>query len=455
MWLEYQAVLFVLDSLMSKHVMLNSSKLENSINCLYDDRFGIISDIEKYSLTEYPTTFKHYYAQMCDLKPICGNSNIRIGKGLATNERRAFLKAVGEGVERYCSAYYYKKDLLFCTYDKSTYNLLSPNSFVLYEEDFYNSHPLYSIFTKDSPVYWTKAINLSTNDEVYVPAIMTYFPYICSNTEAKIIQNNTTGLACHDTFENAALGAICEVIERDSVMIFWRNLISPRKIDPSSLPSNIKKIIHKIEGTKYTISLYDITTDTKICTVLSLLDNKFNQSSPIVVAGATNLVAENAVLSAIEELELARLHTENADLNISTINHTEHEVIKIRTFLDHLKFWSNAENKKHLDFIKKSNSVIDFCMLNNYEYSEKDNALSFLTNRLKELSMDVYIADLTTPDIAKFGIHVVRAIVPQAHPFSFGYGFENFRCKRLLTVQESFGLCKKNIGINKIPHPYP
>lgn len=430
----------------------NKPNLFELLPDLLDKKFGIVQRFERFYPDLTITSIYHYYSYMGNTKAFCNQQNIRYGKSAASTEERAQLKALGEGVERYSASVYDKNKLLLSTFNKIRMPALSCEDILSYSDKFYCNHLNYKKFHNDLSIRWTEAVDLATNEKVYVPAAMVYLPYQINDQENKIIQNISTGLASHVTYENAATNAICEVIERDAFMIHWRRLITPPKIDISTLPNNLQTILDNYRKCGFEISLYNITTDIKVPTIIALMESQRLDQPPLILSGACSLLTENAILSAIEELDLAREHSYNILKKDKLVGLSSPELV--RTNKDHMLFWHCKENLQYINFIKNSDQFISFDKLSKLDIAASPSTLKILVNRVQDVGLDIYIADITSSDIASYGLSVVRAIIPKAHPLSFGYGYEEFNCPRLDTVPNYLGI-NNSAKLNLIPHPFP
>ena len=76
-------------------------------------------------------------------------------------------------------------------------------------------------FTRSTPVRWTEALDPLSGERIHVPASMVYMPYYfhLASGDTPIVQPISTGMACHCTPAEAAITGICEVIERDALML--------------------------------------------------------------------------------------------------------------------------------------------------------------------------------------------------------------------------------------------
>ena len=68
----------------------------------------------------------------------------------------------------------------------------------------------------------------------------------------------------------------------------------------------------------------------------------------------------------------------------------------------------------------------------------------------------VAYAELTTSDVAPYGIHVARAIATGLQPIHFGWGEERFGGRRLFELPYQLGFApavRTETDLNPCPHP--
>lgn len=436
----------------------NFDHLSSALNDLLDERFGIIHKISEYrSLTSIPL-FYFYDVFMCDTKAFCGYSNFRNSRGVAINKDRALAKAIGEGIERYCSAIYNKNDLPYTSYRNANFNCINPSNFLTYSPSLYKEKKFaWNRFNRTTKVRWTKAIDLTNkNTSINVPAAYVYLPYVYGETESRIIQNISTGLAFHSSLEMAKITSILEVIERDSFMIFWRNKMAPPKIRICSLPDYIQCLIHRYNSTFQNLTLFDITTDIKIPTVLAVLRSTAIGNPGLIISASCKTSPEQAIISAIEEVELTRVHCIDF-LQSMALSNVDKTCTEFKNQKDHLLFWYNQQNSKFANFLFDSHIEVEMKDMANIGKSTYQEELNLIIQLLSDLDYQILIANITTSDIAWYNLHVVRAIIPQLHPLSFGYTNQDFICDRLKSVPKKLGIkIKKKLNTNQyIPHPFP
>src|SRR5262249_40557602 len=145
--------------------------------------------------------------------------------GVSTDRYVGIAKAMGEAVERYCSAFFDYNELSLSRYRDIQQPATSPGSYALYRPEQYERGDLQWVpFDLDALVCWAHGTSLVTQTQVMLPAAMVFVPYQyrLSVGEAPVAQPISTGLAAGCSFEEAALSGLCEVIERDAFTITWQ-----------------------------------------------------------------------------------------------------------------------------------------------------------------------------------------------------------------------------------------
>ena len=145
---------------------------------LVSDRVGVISEVVFMETTpEEPAV---YWAQSrpADLCPMAGRPALNGGNATSVDPDRATMKAVGESIERYCSAFYNDDEFVFGTYEEIPGEALRPEDFALFSTLQYRQADFpFAPFTRQTPVRWTSGHSLLDDRAKWVPASSVYIPY--------------------------------------------------------------------------------------------------------------------------------------------------------------------------------------------------------------------------------------------------------------------------------------
>ena len=214
-------------------------------------------------------------------------------------------KALGEAVERYCSARFDVDELCLCSRREADFRCVDPADCEVYHPDQLKQPGFPFVpFDDDTTIRWTPAVDPLTGETWHVPAAMVYMPYYyyIGTDDSPIVQPISTGMACHCSSAEAALSAACEVIERDAFTITWQARLAAPRSRSSRSATPITTGCSAFERTGATVSLFDITLDTAIPTVLSVLSSPSPNPPARTFATATSPSPETAVRCSLEEL---------------------------------------------------------------------------------------------------------------------------------------------------------
>jgi len=143
------------------------------------------------------------------------------------------------------------------------------------------------------PMQWTWATSLTTGHDTLIP--FSWFFAI----------NEFNGPSAGNTYEEAALQGISEVVERHVCALVSHNRIPTPRIDPATVRDPVARdLLAKFAKHEIDLYLNDFSLDTGISTVAALaIDrNTFPGSSEIVFTAGTTPDPEKAIIRAITEV---------------------------------------------------------------------------------------------------------------------------------------------------------
>lgn len=404
--------------------------------------------------------FFHYRARSCDTAAFARETNFRDSGGASVRREGAMAKAVGEAIERYSSAIFDVENLPLSSYDSASFPCTAPEDFALYLPEQYQQPGFPWVpFRRDVRVRWTPARDLITGQEVHVPACRVYMPYTyyLGTGDAPIDQPISTGLACHMDWARAALNGVCEVVERDAVMIAWQAKISPPQIRVETLSDANYDLVQRLEHGGASVTILDLTLDHGIPTVLSTLRGATPATPALVVAGSSSPDPEEAVRKSLEELAHTRRYSQYI------LNHAPRLVPDPPAFesvvdqITHLNFYVDPANLPCAAFLYESRKRIEFDELPNLTTGNPAGDLDVLAARIAGVGEQVLVSDITSTDVESVGMKVVRAVIPGFHPLHMGHQHRSLGGRRLREVPQKLGHrgIPETAPDNPAPHPYP
>lgn len=429
---------------------------------LVDSKVGIISEIKELPTEEDDPRFVHYLSRAADTSAFSRLRNFAANGGVSTNRRVAVAKALGEGIERYCSAIFSYHDLTFASFTELRQPATHPESFALYHpRQFEDSSFCWRPFTADTRVAWIPATSLRTGEQVFVPAAMVYAPYqyVKDGPDAPIVQPISTGLACGCSFHETAISALCEVAERDAFMLMWQLRLSRPLIEPATLPPVCRDLLQRFRSVGIDVHLVDITTDVEIPTIVSVGLSPATNSPALAIAAASDPAPAAAVTKSLEELAHTRKyakqimrHTPPVTCDVAR-GHPD-----VTDQRQHLRFYCPQPARALAEFVWSSSERRAFSdIVDRTCGTTRAAELASIVESFLRLGFEPVLCDLTTPDIRDLGLYVMRAVVPGMQPLFMGYRNRALGGKRLHAVAQTQG-CRAHEGCiedNPYPHPFP
>ncbi|MEE3650611.1 MULTISPECIES: YcaO-like family protein [unclassified Brenneria] len=434
------------------------SRMADAMPYLLDNHVGIIEQVQEHPVEADSPRFFRYICTAANTTAFGEHRNFAVGGGAATSREMALAKTIGEAIERYCAAIYDKTQMPLTSYDQAPFPCVHPEQFVLYTSAQHSySDFMFDPFLPSSPVRWVPALNLKTNLQIHVPAAMVYVPYFFykDGDETPIGQPISTGLSCHCSYEEAAIGALCEVIERDCFMITWQARLSRDQIRQDNLSAVNRDLIQRFTAVGYQVYLMDISNESQIPAVMAVARHNTDYV-PLVVAASVALNGEEAIRKALEELAHTERYAFQMKGEVPRLE-DDPEYDNIQGQADHVNFWLDPANARHADFLHASNHFRDYRDMPDFTGQTHAISLRNLVNKLDQTGYQALICDITSSDVRELGFWVLRAIVPGYHPLFMGYHHRPLGGKRLWQVPQLLGFPGLAPGAtdNPFPHPFP
>ena len=332
--------------------------------------------------------------------------NLAHGSGDSQDSARTV--ALMEAIERYCGLFPPQPDII-CSFAHLDGTALLPTELPLFSTAQYARPGFpYCPFEPDLTLGWTWGWNVSRGERILVPSAAVWY-----GAEDLLVGETSNGVAAHSSPGQALHNGVLELIERDAFMIHWLHRISPPRFDPGQLRGEAAAMVQRIEEQGYTVVLADITTDLNVPVVLALGVHELRKRPALLVGAGASLDGATALRRAVRELYAAATGImENWELR-QPLN--PDEVVDLK---DHSRAY------EHPDWLPKASFLWAGSVT-----KEPPGALSAespprglrpLVEQLGGKGHDVIGVDISTPEVARCGVRVVRAIVPGLQPLAFG-----------------------------------
>jgi ribosomal protein S12 methylthiotransferase accessory factor len=363
-----------------------------------------------------------YYSggAVCDVGRLVGGRSWQPpAGGVGVSPETAVMSAVGEAVERYCSAFIPTTELVPGAYrDLSRHQpCQDPRRLSFFSRDCIDQQKLnVPMRLEDHEMYWAQGRNIHDDEPLLLPAPWVYLPYSVPG-EAVVVPGNSTGLCCAPTIENALTGAILEAVERDAYVSCWRWGGQPPRL---KLPDSIwaREIKNLVPLNYWQHAMYDLTGDSGIPVILVVLQppcwmgKQSGLDTWYCHGAAAHPDPVVALKKALMEACLAWKHIEmfwpaNRDWT------AERDLSNLTDFDAHTLFYNvHPEYRKKLKFLDQG-PLLEWGNSCGTAGSGPDPEmeLSWIKDRLSSAGIRGGWIDLTTSDAASCGLHVVRALL--------------------------------------------
>jgi ribosomal protein S12 methylthiotransferase accessory factor len=192
------------------------------------------------------------------------------GTGVAIEEEPARLAAVAETVERYAAMAPAPDALLVraaCSELDGT--AVSVSRFALLSAAQYRRFRRLRPASDTAPIDWVWSASLTHGRPALVPAVLVYLGRDRHPPNDFILEVTSTGTACHVSLPHAVLAALCEVLERDALTVWWQNRLPPTLLDTEG--TAVAGLLGgTLSAARHHLRLYALPTDAPFPVVLAV-----------------------------------------------------------------------------------------------------------------------------------------------------------------------------------------
>ena len=312
------------------------------------------------------------------------------------------------------------------------------------------------------PLRWVRGWSLTRGREVFVPAVLVYLKLPVRSPSERFINMVSTGTAAHSDLREAVLGGMLEVVERDAIALTWlqRLRLPEVVVDPDALGPEAAEYHRVGTSTELTVHLRDATTDYGIPILYAVQTSEVDTELAQVVAATCDLDPQRA---------LAKIHRELASLRIALRSHARSPRAKEVTGQDMTvvggALADAAPSMRHVfDFLlegpRPARRLADVGRLELRSTREPSagsaaDPLARVVSALERAGSEAVVVDITTNEARQVGMHVVKALVPEAVPLSFSHHARYLATPRLYEAPRAMGLTAHDeAGINPVRQPF-
>jgi ribosomal protein S12 methylthiotransferase accessory factor len=379
------------------------------------------------------------------------------GKGMTQVEARA--SGLGEAIERYAGGSVDPRTIVYARRGELDGASLDPRDLVLYDPQQYVALP-YQPYAETSVLGWVRGRSLVSGARVYLPALAAYMDYQAQHPSEYLFPVTSNGLAAGASLTQAILAATYEVLERDAFMITWFGRLPTRRVDPLTHPeAAIRAVCRAYQRRGVDLGLWQVPTDHPCAVFLALGLQQPGSTGPAVIAGlGADLTPARAARKAI--LEVGQIHPSyrrslrrpQVQQQVATLVEDPQRVADMH---DHGLLYCSPALLPALGFLLDRTPEPG---------AWQPGSAGSAGAQLEQLVMycragqgDLLYYNLTPPDLARWGLSVVRVILPGYQPIAFGAQEPRLGGRRLYELPQQLGLTSARLqfsDLNPYPHPF-
>ncbi|MCX5192580.1 TOMM precursor leader peptide-binding protein [Streptomyces sp. NBC_00249] len=372
-----------------------------------------------------------------------------------------------EGLERYAGTHRRTgTSVLTASYAELGGRALDPARCGLYPDATYRDDPMVSPFDPERPIPWVYGHSLRDDRPVLVPHRLAY--YSAGLAADNFVFECSNGCAIGSCLEEALLGALLELIERDAFLLAWYGGQRLTEIDLDSVPGPaVRTMVDRAALQGYDVHAFDNRIDLAVPVVTGLAVRRDGGPGLYSFGAGAALDPAAAVESALSEVltyipHLPRQVAERqGELEAMTRDFGRVEHLK-----DHAQLYGLPAMAPYVRTYREPLSVRPMAELyRSWEAGVRPSTgdlrddLLFCVGELTRAGHDVIVVDQSTPEQLRMGLRTVCAIVPGLLPIDFGWSRQRAPyLPRLRTAAHRAGLRDAPLTdaeIRLVPHPFP
>jgi bacteriocin biosynthesis cyclodehydratase domain-containing protein len=340
------------------------------------------------------------------------------GKGMTESQAKA--GAIGEAIERYSGVFRGDEPVVRGTYHTLGAQALHLDDCLCFSPAQYEArhawnaradiayfHKVFRPFDESQELDWSPLWSLTQSTFKYLPTAYCYYGYVEDSQTAPCVADSN-GCAAGNTLEEAILQGFLELVERESVSIWWYNRARRPAVDIDSfnIPylHALRDYYRQIDRELWVI---DLTTDLGISTFAAISRRTDRPVEDIIVGFGTHLDPTIGLLRAITELNqfLPTVCNRAPDGSTSYTSHVEYAV----------HWWKTATlaSERYLtpDPRVAARRAADYCNLSSDDIrTDVQRCVAIAA----AAGLETLVQDQTRPDI---GMSVCRVVVPGLRHF--------------------------------------
>lgn len=337
------------------------------------------------------------------------------GKG--TTQQQAQVSAMGEAFERYSISYHGDEPSIWRSHREIGSSAVGLRGCMNFSDLQYCNRRSWNAslrgarlnvvprpLDEDQEIQWVRAWSLSQQRECWLPASYCFVGHPESRTHF-FSSADSNGCAAGNTPEDAILRGFLELVERDSVAIWWYNRIRRPEVNAASFcPQYFPALKAHYATLNREVWVLDLTSDLGIPTFVAISYKPSQAAQDIILGCGAHLNPKAAMLRALSELnQFLPVFRHGLGGKVEYDFPDEEAVVWWKT--------AKCEDEKYLLPVDACKNVADYIDL------ERDDLLDDIgvcLDVVREVGLELIALDHTRPEV---GVPVWRIVVPGLRHF--------------------------------------
>jgi ribosomal protein S12 methylthiotransferase accessory factor len=307
-------------------------------------------------------------------------------------------------------------------------------------------------FPLDAEVTYVPVWKLADGEQVLIPAGYVHVHFWPTSPEPVVTLPISTGLAFRQSLVDALWHGLCEVAERDALMITWWLRSSVREVtvqvaDVADAPLALATRLSALGASGLVARFFDITTDFRVPTVFCLL---FGPGYPHLTVGAACRADPMAAMcKSLDEAIAGRVYLRGRP----SAGQRHDPANPPRRLEDHMLLYADGGDRAAYEFLTEGSEPLhlrDFLNGDWWSAPAGMDDLVALAKRLLRQGLTVFWADVTAPEVSNLG-RVIKVVVPEMVPLSPDHSVRWLATPRLIATGRVRNVTMA--AFNPYPHP--
>jgi|GEM_PF-3524985 len=426
-------------------------------NRLVDPVTGLIRTLQRAEVSADDPSVPQWVATVADIGWTSFGTDAVYCGGTDLSEEAALAAALGEAVERSAACQPGYGDMRVATYGDVAADAIDPLAWDVF-------HPLtrqqagfpYLAPAHEQPVSWVWGYALGERRPVLAPAARVFVPFRPLVPGDQTDVPTLSGFSTGNTLEEATLGAVLEVLERDAFMLAWANRLPMQRLEIDRLSADdVGAYVAAFEDRGLQVRCSAIRLDLGSHLVVAMARASKPNEPATVIATAADLDLTSACRRALKELVANRQYIRHEMLRAQgrfpppdpalIIDQAAHGLLYARPdMVGPLDPWWEPAGSVPLPPAAPATSPWSrlFCCI----------------GAIAQAGLQVFVVDLTPPEIKELGLWTVKALIPGTYPMNFDSRWPHFGGVRMRNAPVAAGLRADAVPfeeLNRVPHPFP